>query len=1399
VSVDSRGINVAVFSAHAAKIEICFFDEDGDRENARIALPERTGDIHHGHIGDIGQGHRYGLRAYGPFDPQHGYRFNPAKLLIDPYARRLDRPLKLDPSLFPDGKLENGNDLIADPTDSAAAVPKAIVTTEGQPGPARRRNVAWADTVLYELHVRGFTKTHPAIPPAIAGTFAGLAHTAAIDHLVALGITCVELMPAAAWIDERHLNKLRLTNYWGYNPIAFMVPDPRLAPGGWAEIRATVDRLHEAGIEVVLDVVLNHTGEGDECGPTLSFRGLDNASYYRLRSGDARRYVDDSGCGNCLALDRSPVIRFVMDVLRHWAIAAGIDGYRFDLATALGRREQGFDAAAPLLAAITQDPVLRQLKMIAEPWDIGFGGYQLGAFPSSWAEWNDRFRDDTRRFWRGDGTAGDLATRLAGSSDVFASRRPPSRSVNFIASHDGMTLADSVSFDHKHNEANGENNRDGTDNNLSWNCGSEGPSADPLMVAARRRDQCALLATLLLSRGTPMMAMGSEIGHSQSGNNNAYAQDNPISWLDWARVDTQLLAFARGLIAIRKAHRALRDDHWLIGAPIGASTIADVEWRDATGRMITDGAWRQADFRTLVAVLAVAADDGTLDRVAIVFHRGHDSAAVVLPPAQPGRVWQMLAESSTQSCTALSVPSGDDVTIGPRCVALFGEAAGEYAVRRRHGTEPALLDALAAAAGIAAEWWDIGGRHHVVGSETKRALLIAMGLAADSHGQIRDSLRAIADEYARPGLPQAWLGAADQPTELPLRSDRGLDPGPISIRIEGEDGGVDTVAIAAGAGRFETAKTVDGRVQDVRFVSLPVLPTGRHRIFRFDQPDLRCLLTIAPPRCYRPPALAHRQFGIAAQLYALRRFGDQGIGDFTTLGQLAEQASAAGAVTIALNPLHALFPFQRERASPYQPSDRRFLDPIYIDLDGLLFLPDCQSLEGAALAAERVDLSEQAQVDYSRVWRLKQAVLVARFTAFEEARAAQSVSPVVRDFERFVSAGGIALRQFACFEALCQTFASSGAPWPAALQACDPFEVAAFAVAHERDIRFYSFLQWLADRQLGEAVARMSNAPPGLGLYRDLALGAAPDGAEIWANRAHFMRGASIGAPPDPFSAQGQVWHLPPLNPLRLQSSGYASFCEPLRANMRHAGVLRIDHVLGLARLFCIPDGGDARAGTYVAFPIDDLVGQLKVESARNCCLVVGEDLGTVPPGLRDKLAQAEVLSYRVLWFEKDGTTFRLPQAYPGNAAACVSTHDLPTLYGWWVGQDISESKELGLLSSAAAAAAFAARQVEKQGLLDALQKAGLSPPVASVPAAMTPALAADIHGFVGMTASVLVIAQTDDLVGETRAVNLPGTDRERPNWRRKLAGTIEDLLQNAVAQPTLAKLRELRANRSKK
>jgi isoamylase len=661
VVADGDGINVAIFSAHAEAIEFCLFDETGAREIERIRLPERTGDVWHGHIGEVRPGARYGLRAHGPFAPHAGHRFNPNKLLVDPHARLLDRPFVLHPTMF--GYPQGGDDLGFDERDSGPFVPKAIVAAapqtawggnEGGP-PLGRMFVPWAETVLYELHVKGFTMRHPEVPETVRGTFAGLAQPAAIEHLVRLGVTSVEILPAAAWVDERHLGPLGLTNYWGYNPVAPIAPDPRLAPGGWAEIRSTVAALAHAGIETIVDVVLNHEGEGDQLGPTLSLRGLDNATYYRLRRDDPRFYVDDSGCGNTLALDRAPGVRLAIDALRGWAREGGVHGFRFDLATCLGRREDGFDPQAPLLAAIEQDPELREMKLIAEAWDMGT--YQVGQFGGAWGEWNDRFRDDVRRFWRGDpGRLGALATRLAGSADLFAAKRRPSRSVNFVTAHDGFTLADLVSHQTKHNEANGEGNRDGADDNASWNNGVEGSSADPAVRAGRRRDQRALLATLLLARGTPMLAMGAELGHGQRGNNNAYAQDNETSWIDWDKADESFRAFAQRLIALRHAHPLLRRDRFLDGE-------GDVAWLNATGEAMRDSDWEQGEsFAMLLA--------STEERLAILVHRDTEPRGFVLPEVRDGREWRVLADSSLEGAEH---PAGRDFTLAPRSVVLVVE------------------------------------------------------------------------------------------------------------------------------------------------------------------------------------------------------------------------------------------------------------------------------------------------------------------------------------------------------------------------------------------------------------------------------------------------------------------------------------------------------------------------------------------------------------------------------------------------------------------------------------------------------------------------------------------------------------------------------------------------------
>jgi glycogen operon protein len=1367
VTVTATGVNIAVFSASAAAIEFCLFDAAGDREERRVQLPERTGDVFHGHLAGVGEGARHGLRAHGPFAPAEGLRFNPAKLLLDPYATLIDRPFRLHPSMF--GSLPGDRKMAAD--DSAPAMPKAIVHRPDRPGPAASF-VPWQRTVIYELHVRGFTMRRSDIPAALRGAFAGLGHPAAIEHLVRLGVTSVEIMPAAAWIEEPHLARRNLTNYWGYNPVALMAPDPRLAPGGWDEVRATVAALAAAGIETIVDVVLNHTGEGDELGPTLSLRGLDNATYYRLVPGEMARYNDDAGCGNVLALDRPPVLRLAMDALRTWADLAGIHGFRFDLATILGRRPDGFDPAAPLLSAIAQDPVLRAMKLIAEPWDVGPGGYQLGRFPAEWGEWNDRFRDDARRFWRGDPEQlGPLATRLAGSADFLAGRRRPSRGVNFVVAHDGFTLADLVAHERKHNDANGEDNRDGTDANFSWNHGVEGSAGDESVRAARAADQRALLATLLLARGTPMLAMGAELGHSQKGNNNAYAQDNETAWIDWEAADAGLIAWTERLIAIRRYHPAFREDRFLTGEAAEGDPLPDVAWHRPDGQAMTAGDWRDAGGAALIMILR-SADAEIGDRVCLALNCGFESVDIALPEPRDGNCWRLLADSAAPG--ALGGPLENLAVVAKgRSALVLAEAQAERPTRTAGAGRAEMLGRLAAAAGIAAEWHEVDGTHHFVGDDTKRALLAAMGLPAEHEREARRTLEQLAEERDRRPLPfalTAWAGEAACLT-IPLALN--LTRRPVSLSIALPDGRTLPLSVGEPDGEILPAVAVDGRAHQLWRVRLPDLPIGRYRIQREDAPGLTCALTVAPRRCYLPDSLAGggKRSGLAAQLYAVRRDGDQGIGDFTTLGQLGELAARAGTATLAINPLHALFSGQRERASPYQPSDRRFLDPIYLDIDGL----------DPVGGADWGNLAGLEMIDYPGVWALKLAALERSFTAF-------ATRP--RPFRDLPAAGIGALRRFAIFEAIAET--RRGEPWrswPGGLAHADDPAVEAFAQAHPERVLFHQYLQYLCADQLAGAAARAGSGGLELGFVRDLAVGAAPDGAEAWAQPALYAKGVSVGAPPDPLAPGGQIWGLPPPIPLAMERTGCSAYADLLRTNMRHAGGLRIDHVMGLSRLFWVPDGADGRDGAYVAYPFEHLLAQVTLESAAARCFVIGEDLGTVPDGLRAALSGADVLGYRVLLLEREGVGFRPAALYPTRALACVTTHDLPTFAGWWGAVDIAEREALGQFQPGETAGALAHRDVEKAALVTALTGEGLTAEIDE--AADPPAsVLTGAHAYVADSPAALVVAQADDLAGETIGVNLPGTDRERPNWRRRLRTKLPDLLTTAPARAILDGLR---------
>jgi len=659
---DGEGVNFALYSEHAEKVELCLFDITGKREILRVPLPEQTDMVWHGYLPEVRPGQLYGYRVFGPYAPEQGHRFNHHKLLLDPYGKQIQGGIRWSDAHFGYKVGSKQEDLSFDRRDNAAGMPKNRVIdsafTWGADAPPR---IPWHETVIYELHVKGFTKCHPDVPEHLRGTYAGLATAPVIEYLTRLGVTSVELMPVHSFVDDRQLVERGLRNYWGYNSIGFLALEPRyMSTSSIREFKTMVKTLHSAGLEVILDVVYNHTAEGNNLGPTLSLKGIDNRTYYRLVPTNPRYYMDYTGTGNTLNMQHPRVLQLIMDSLRYWVLDMHVDGFRFDLAATLARELHEVDRLGAFLDIIHQDPVLSQVKLIAEPWDLGEGGYQVGNFPVGWAEWNDRYRDTARSYWKGDeGTVGDLAYRITGSSDLYAhSGRRPYASVNFVTAHDGFTLQDLVSYNEKHNEANGENNRDGNNDNRSWNCGVEGPTDNPDILALRAKQKRNFLATLLLSQGVPMMYAGDAIGHTQMGNNNAYCQDNEISWINWSTQsqDRDLLAFAQRMITLRKRHPVFRRKRFFQGRPIKGANVKDVLWLNPSGNEMSEEQWRDSSLRYLGMFLSGQGLDETDERgrkvsdenFLVLLNAHHEDVAFTLPASRPGARWSAWMDTSRE-------------------------------------------------------------------------------------------------------------------------------------------------------------------------------------------------------------------------------------------------------------------------------------------------------------------------------------------------------------------------------------------------------------------------------------------------------------------------------------------------------------------------------------------------------------------------------------------------------------------------------------------------------------------------------------------------------------------------------------------------------------------------------
>jgi glycogen debranching enzyme GlgX/4-alpha-glucanotransferase len=1385
------GTHFVLYSEHAEQVELCLYD-DTDHEAARVVLPGRTEHLWHGFVPGITPGQRYAYRVHGPFDPARGQFFNPHKLLIDPYARALDRVASWDPA-------QQTDDAASARVDSAQVTPRCVVTDdrfdwEGDVAP----RVPWRDTVIYEAHVKGLTQLLNAVPPELRGTYLGLSSQPVIDHLRALGVTTLELLPVQQAFSERWLTQRGLINYWGYNTIGFFAPDVRYAsardvPDPVREWKTMVRALHRAGIEVILDVVYNHTGEADPTGPLLSMRGIDNSVYYRLDPRDPGRYVDTTGCGNSLNFEHPQTQKLVMDSLRYWVTEMHVDGFRFDLAPTLARAADGVDLHGRFYSMLAQDPVLRECKLIVEPWDCGPDGHRTGGFGPGMVEWNDRYRDTLRRFFRGDGgLLGELATRVAGSSDLFSARgRGPLASINFVACHDGRSLRDLVTYEGKYNQDNGWNNSDGADNEYARNWGVEGPSDHPDIKAVRARVMRSLILSLVCSQGVPMLRQGDELGQSQLGNNNAYPQDNAISWVDWTLgPDEQtMLEFVRAALALRREHPELRREQFFRGPAAGLP--GEVTWLRPDGLPMQGGDFQQHDGRVLG--LWIHGRDATTS-ASLLLWNGHAQRCEFRLPA---------GSFSLRLDSAGHTPPGTPVTgsyfiEAHACAVLVGVPLKGARRADASALDPELVASLASQYGIADGYVGYSGQPQTTSIATRVTLLAAMGVDASSNAAVRAALAERAARTSAPGV--------DNVRVLPERSDalrsvllRAPDASAAQLRYR-IDLTLESGELFSGEGRVQ---------QPGAAVSLPLpvglpLPPGYHalRVSVGDQQYTQELI-VAPRKC---PTVAdllgtRRGAGLWAHVYALHSQRSLGLGDLGDLRELVAFAAQQQLDFVGVNPLHAVDNFAGV-VSPYYPISRVFANPIYIDLGLVPELTHSEKARALLATSElRSELSRLQQLhrrNYAAAWRFKLRVL-RELHAFFVAQELPRDTARARAYRSFVQDHGQALHDFATFCAIAEHVGGETPVYdvhhfPAELHDPRGPAVARLRSTLAEPIALHMYLQFELFRQIEDTQREARAQGLRIGLYGDLAVGNSSGAADVWLHRELFAQGVELGAPPDAYSAVGQSWGLLPLVPERLVQDSYRYFRRLARSAVRSAGMLRVDHVMGLLRQFWVPHGSTALDGGYVRFPFEELCAIVALEASRTQTLVIGEDLGVVPAGLRERMHELSLLRSQVVCFERyDDGQFKAPERYAHNALATVNTHDMPPLLGYFNALDVEQLRVLGILpDSDSAERVRAERALAKAQLLQLLEREGLWPRSAAAASTSDAEWTIAVHLLLARTSSLLVAASLDDVCLETEPLNVPGVaSAEHPSWAKRMSLSIEALSRDETVLRCLAALRE--------
>lgn len=1394
---DGKGVNIALFSDHATKVEVSLFDsKEAASESFRTALPQKTDKVWHGYFPDLKPGQLYGFRVHGPHEPQRGHRFNPNKLVLDPYAKAIGRNLQWNDCLFGYQVGHAQQDLSFDERDSAPYAPLAIVTDPSFSwGKDRPLRIPWEKTILYELHVKGFTKLHPDIPEPLRGTYRGLASEVVIQYLKDLGITAVELLPVHHYINNRHLIERHLTNYWGYNTLAYFAPHLPYASTSDGqesvrEFKEMVRTFHEAGMEVILDVVYNHTAEGNRLGATLSFRGIDNLSYYRLLPNQRRFYEDVTGCGNTLNVPHPRVRELVVESLRYWVTEMHVDGFRFDLATMLAREPAAFHPKSAFFDAIRQDPVLSQVKLIAEPWDLGKGGYQVGNFPTGWAEWNGKYRDHVRRFWRGDeGCIGELATRLSGSSDLYGTRRrTPQASINFVTCHDGFTLEDLVSYDQKRNEANRENNRDGANENFSWNGGAEGPTDDPAIRKLREKQKRNFMATLLLSQGIPMMSHGDEIGRTQQGNNNTYCQDNEIAWVNWQLSSEKeaLLEFTRRMIRLRRNHPIFQRRKFF--------TEKDLLWFQPSGERMTEEAWRTPFVRCIGALFS---GRNALEETLLILINAHFEAIPFVLPREGASFWEKLLDTAEEE-TKDFFSGGESYSLQGRSLVLFRFGKEGESGKRNFGEKVRLslegiksqLRKLANLYGVEFSYEDAFHRQKEASPEALLSLLKTLGCPVKKWTDIPEALQvreeAVWKRVAEPVLV-GWEGE-EVSIDLRLPSSRAEEGMLFSLT---EESGVSrkemirlseipTVASAEFSGK---------RYFQKRWVIPHTLPPGYHRVtLEANRKRLTASLIVAPPQAYsflKEPF--SRTWGIFLPLYALSSHRNWGSGDFTDLKVLLQWVQGLGGSIVATLPLLPSFFDNETLPGPYSPVSRLFWNEFYLDISALPELahtPEAKAFLQSSAFQKKVGLLRASPcVDYRETMALKRKVLEQLAEAFF-----RGVTPRrLEAFQHFVKEKG-SLEEYARFRATCEQKKVSWEKWPQRMQDGSLREADYDLSA----MRYHLYTQWASEEQLKEIAEE--NRREGKILSLDLPLGTDPDGYDVWRYKENFVREVRVGAPPDPVFTTGQDWGFPPLHPEVIREREYDYTLACIRHHLRHAGLLRIDHVMMFHRLFWIPKGFDAREGCYVRYPAEEFYAILCLESHRQKAIIAGENLGTVPPEVNSAMARHNVKRLFVAQYELLTHPQKALQSIPLNVVASLNTHDMFPFAAFWEGADIEARVTLGLLSKEEGESEKGSRQKACREVSEILKEGEGREDESQKLEGLLKALLK----FLSQSPAQILLINLEDLWLERDPQNIPGTVHEHPNWCRKTKDPFEVFSTSPHVVAFLREIGELRKGESR-